>query len=281
MIIADAYQKPCDIIIIAGQSNAAGYGRGDTERPFEPDPRIWRMDDRADAHHIKGEDGKTVFHCPEGTEIDVDVAEEYPDGEGGKRGCFAWSFARAYLESGTLSEGRSLLVVMAAVGGTGFARREWGIEDAVLYRRLCRMTDTALSLHRGNRIVAILWHQGECDASELPDLTLEERYTRHRDNLTEMFTAYRTRYALRDVPVIAGEFCHDWQSLLPEKCDAVIRAMREVCDAVVPTSDLQSNRAATGNDDGIHFSRDAQYRLGLRYFDAYVALLKKKSKNNS
>ena len=40
----------------------------------------------------------------------------------------------------------------------------------------------------------------------------------------------------------------------------------------VETEGLTSNRQQTGNDDNIHFSRPALYRLGELYFGAYEEL---------
>ena len=52
-------------------------------------------------------------------------------------GDFSLTFAKRYIEQGLLKEGRKLLIVRTAVGGTGFKKGHWGERD-FLFLRLSR-----------------------------------------------------------------------------------------------------------------------------------------------
>ena len=288
-----------DIIILAGQSNAEGFGLGEVSSEYEKDERIYCLNDDAAPHFEKVSDGTSErdvlrlnlpalqYICP---------AEE-PVGAAGKVGKLALWFAKNYVAKGLLKEGRKVLVVNAAVGGTGFCRKEWGVGN-VLYRRLIAMTDYALSLSFSetgeacekseNEIVAFLWHQGECDSFENADIPLETKYENHKANLEAMFGDFSDRYAdfiagKKKLPLISGGFCDEWYLKNKRQCDAVLRAIHSVCrapgsgnfaGAFVPTDGLLSNNQKTGNGDDVHFCRESLHILGDKFFDAFLALKK-------
>ncbi|MGN1051942.1 MAG: sialate O-acetylesterase, partial [Candidatus Scatosoma sp.] len=253
----------------------------------------WLNDDSA-PHFEKATGGageKEVLRLTLPAEMCVSVAEE-PVGEAGKTGKLALWFAKKYVADGRLKEGRKALIVNAAVGGTGFCRKEWGVGN-VLYNRLTEMTDYALSLPCGdaqeqgeNAIAAFLWHQGECDSFENADLPAETKYETHKANLEAMFGDFALRFADRiagnkKLPIIAGGFCDEWYLKNKRQCDAVLRAIKEVCraprdgnfaGAFVPTDGLLSNNQKTGNGDEIHFCRESLHILGERYYRAFAAL---------
>lgn len=123
-----------DIIVLAGQSNAEGNGKGDA-CDYIPDKRILMMNDDSMPHFEKtGDKSRLVLNYP--ARDYVFVAEE-PQNQGGKRGNLSLSFARNYAEK-ILGPDRKILIVNGAVGGTGFARKEWG-KDNILYVRLVNM----------------------------------------------------------------------------------------------------------------------------------------------
>ncbi len=256
-----------DIIVVGGQSNAIGSGFGSTEDEYIPDERIrWINDDS----NPRFEGSKFFIDYPAPPQITV--AEEPINGDVGKMGKFCLIFAREYIRENRLEEGRKILIVNAAVGGTGFARNEWGV-DAVLYRRLKDMTDLALSLNEENRIVAFLWHQGECDSAENPDWDVEKRYATHKRNLSVMFHDFCARYHLENLPIYAAGFCNEWYEKNKVPCDAVLKAIEEVITEMggsfIHTEDLKSNNQCSGNGDDIHFCRASTYELGRRYYAAY------------
>lgn len=110
-----------DIVVLAGQSNAHGHGLGPVENEFVPDERISLLTDDADICFKKDENGQDYLYLPEKCKKHISIATEFGTPEN-KTGNFALIFAKKYLERGLLKEGRKLLILRAAVGGTGFAR---------------------------------------------------------------------------------------------------------------------------------------------------------------
>lgn len=260
-----------DVIILAGQSNAEGNGVGATLIPYESDERILMMRDNQWYGYVKDEDGKDKLFLHEPYEFVTEVAKERKNGDN-ECGMFVLSFAKKYVENGLLADGRKLLIINAAIGGTGFARPEWGV-GKVLHERLFAMLKQA-DLGEDDKIVAFLWHQGEHDAFENAHFSPSERYEFYRSSLTNAVKDVRKRVNNDRLPFIAGEFCHEWWDQNKEICDPVIKALKDVCvdigcAAVVSSEGLKSNNQSTGNTDVIHFCRDALVTLGNRYFDAF------------
>jgi hypothetical protein len=254
-MLHDFTKDKFDIIIQAGQSNSEGYGFGPTDAPYQPDGRVWYLNqDRT-----------------------ITLAAEKVTNNGIQSN-FALSFVREYLNAGKLAEGRQLLIVRAAVGGTGFLDNHWKPAD-VLFLQMMDMVSTALALNPENRLVALLWHQGETDAG------CHATYDQHYNHLTTLLRLVRTTYQVPDLPFIAGDFVQDWKSKNVEIVIPVIDAIRAVCadcgrGGFVETADLKSN-AQEGIEhplgwlDDIHFSRRSIYELGKRYFAKFVEITDK------
>ena len=249
-----------DIVILAGQSNAEGCGVGEVEREYIPDDRVCFL-------HAE----MTVEHRPDNVYIDfldkpfdLSIAKE-KESDGKKYGNFSLTFAEKYIQSGFLQENRKLLIVRMGVGGTGFYKKQWGLQD-ILYKKLVELTDYALSLHKENQVVALLWHQGEHDAFEgTPPAEYGQK-------LTALVTDVRKRYG--DIPFIAGDFVRDWKGKNLSSCQPIVDEIQSVTNTVgkarfVQTSDLPSNDEQTHNGDDIHFCRQSLHVLGARYFAAY------------
>ena len=238
-----------DIIIQAGQSNAEGYGFGPAARPYEPTDRVWYLNSDL-----------TISQATE-TVTKNDIQSN-----------FGLPFAREYLKNGYLADGRCLLIVRSAVGGTGFSNHRWGMCDD-LYLHMMEMVREALALNPQNRLVAFLWHQGETDA--INHISYEE----YKANLQSLFDSVTDTFGVPELPFIAGDFVQHWKAENIEKCEPVIDAIRAVCEsckngAFVETDGLLSNeqelhRSPLGWKDIIHFSREAIYALGVRYFEAF------------
>lgn len=250
-----------DIILQAGQSNAAGYGHGPAAQPYVPDPRVL---------YLTAGDPQAAEYEPKG-EPEIRVAAERPDPDrpGDLLGDFSLSFAGKYVEEGLLKEGRKLLIVRAAVGATGFLKGYWRVGDP-LYLRMLRMTDYALSLCPENRLVGLLWHQGEHEAAFQND---PDRYHRQFKKVVE---SVRKRYDAPKLPFICGGFCDTWARENQPYCDAIMAVIRSVAQETggryVETADLRSNDQKTGDGDTIHFCREDLQELGRRYFEAYRQL---------
>jgi len=249
-----------DIIIQAGQSNAEGCGYGDTVCEYKPREDILYLTDK----NPLGWEGEK-FKCNPEPALNIEAAKERE--RQGKLGEFSLSFARKYLEEGCLQSDRKLLIIRAAEGGTSFSAGQWGMTD-VLYLRMLKMIDAALALNKNNRIVGFLWHQGESDAVNGLNPAV------YQQNLTKLFTSVRERYNLPQMPIITGGFCDEWESQNHAICKPITDAIQAVCAEIgyavyVQTADLKSNNQQIADGDTIHFSRDALYILGERYFEAW------------
>ena len=171
-----------DIVIQAGQSNAEGCGLGPADDPYAPSDRVW---------YLNGD--FTITPAAEkvtGNEIQSN---------------FSLSFAREYLKNGHLTEGRKLLILRAAVGGTGFLDNHWKLTDD-LYLRMMEMIRTALELNSENRLAAFLWHQGETDA------TNHASFDVHYNHLITLYRSVTEEFRKPDLPFIAGDFVQHWKN---------------------------------------------------------------------
>ena len=246
-MLKDFTKEAFDILIQAGQSNAEGTSYGPTDTPYVPDERIWYMNEN-DTISLAVEKVR-------GNEIQSN---------------FSLSFAREYIRAGRLAQGRKLLILRAAEGGTGFWNHYWRLGDD-LYLHMMEMIRTALALNPQNRLVALLWHQGETDA--VHNATFEGHYA----HLSALLRSVRDTFSVPDLPFVAGDFVRHWAKDQQALCAPVVEAMRAVCTDLghggfVETEGLRSNAHVQGNDDTIHFCRSAVYELGLRYFDVFAEI---------
>ena len=264
-----------DIIILGGQSNAEGGGIGPVQEEYVPDEKIC---------HLEAE--KTVEVTPDGMRVTymdkpfvLKVADERIGKEGNEKGLtigdFSLTFSKRYVESGMLENGRKLLIIRGAIGGTGFQKGNWGL-TAQVYLKLLEMTDYALSLNPENRIVAFLWHQGESDAARNPNLNDSELFDFYKSCVKLMVDDVREKFG--DMPFISGGFNNEFyqKNVRAKIIESALKGLvKEVesCD-FVEGNDLQSNNQALANNDPFHFSRESIYILGNRYFDAYKNLVK-------
>ena len=130
-----------DIIIQGGQSNAEGFGIGPDREEYVKNPNILYL-----------EAEKKITQLPVSCAIEfldkpysITVAD-YHETEKGTTGDFALSFANEYVKKGYLEEGRKILIIRAAVGGTGYKTNQWG-KGKILEEKMFELTDYALSLN--------------------------------------------------------------------------------------------------------------------------------------
>ena len=263
--------KPMDIIILAGQSNAVGYGCGEADYQLKHLDKMFLMyDDQAEDYSVD-ENGNEYMAIYEPWKIKLIEAVN------GYTGSLALRFADAYIENGYLAQDRKLLIVRCAVGGTGFSKKLWGVGQ-LLYRRMLDLTSYALSLNPENRVVAFLWHQGECDAFENADWTPEKRKESYYRALRAVVEGVRNHCRTPNLPFLCGGFTDEWSKDYREACDAVVAAQKQICvdlgwAAFTDTTGLLSNNQKVGNGDTIHFCKDAVYTIGQRYFDKYRSII--------
>ena len=270
-----------DIIIQAGQSNAQGCGittRSGGDRIYTPrDEVLYYADDF--------EKTDLIDKCSDGSKFEVCIAKERGD-EVYAVNNFSLPFAEEYLKAGLLKRERKLLIIRAAVGGTGFRDGHWGKADD-LYLRMLETIKNALKLDYGendHRIVAFLWHQGEAEVAR--ETTAERVY----NDLKYLVESVRDIFGIHKAPFIAGDFVQDWKNAsdeMKELSELVAGAIRNVCEdlpfaAFVSSEGLLSNRQDptspdTGGvkQDNIHFCHAAQNALGIRYFEKFAELIQK------
>ena len=253
-----------DIIIQGGQSNAEGCGVGETENPYIPSADVLYMDVEK---QIETTAEYMIITYPNSPFL-IHQAQER--GETEKYADFSLRFAEKYKENGCLKDGRKLLIIRAAIGGSGFKKGQWGL-NAPVYLKMLEMTEYALSLNPENKIVAFLWHQGEHDAFEKNDPDI------FKTELKACIEEVRRRFGY--MPFITADFVNEWKSKNLEICEPIVDKIKEVTkevgySAFIETSDLPSNNQKTGNGDDIHFCRNSLRILGERYFNAFEKLVK-------
>lgn len=266
-----------DVIILAGQSNAVGYGAGDTDRPFTQSDEILEISDPYPIKLYTDENGRRMLEMPFPPDLYFGKAKERFAYDR-LNACLANAFAEDYVKKGLLKPGRKLLIVKTAVGGTGFTKRQW-TEDGQCREKMIYMIGEALKLSGDMRVVAFLWHQGEQDAGDRPEFPAKERHEFYYNEFGEFVKRVRGLLG-DDFPIICGEFTPTWMEKNREACDAVLAAMKKVIDTdgygtIVSSEGAQVNNEAIGNGDVLHFSRNGIHLLGRRYFEAFEKLTKK------
>jgi len=270
--------KKLDIIVVAGQSNAEGNGLlEDVSKRIVFDDQYEMVD--ANKYYFDStnpNDVRLVLTMPIETKI-RNLQERITDDN---KYCsdLSISFVQKYINAGYLKEDRKILVVKAAVGGTGFTKKQQGVGN-VLFERLIQMVDLALSYNKENKIVAFLWHQGEHDAYENMGKDPQYIYDFYKAAFLRQTQAFINRYKQFSFPVITGGFCPSWRNLKENivACDKVEQALKDSCKLLdkadfVKVNDLKSNAEIINNGDGIHFCRESLFILGERYFDSWVKL---------
>jgi hypothetical protein len=266
-----------DVIIVAGQSNAEACGKGTAREPFAPDGRIWYLNGGGKEEVVKNDPYSMRIEVSFPDPVAIGLAgEEAPQGK--TPGCLSLSFAREYVRAGRLKDGRKLLILECAAGGTGFALHHW-VRRGLMRDRLLEVIGIALGLNAGNRAAAFLWHQGEHDCVENPDWEFSDKYAYHSGNLKGLAEAVRKTAANPNMPFVAGDFVPEWIAANAEKCAPIQKALRDACGALpcaafAETDGLQSNNQITGDGDDIHFCRRSLYELGERYFEGYKNITK-------
>ena len=239
-MLKDFTKETFDIIIQAGQSNACGRGFGKASKPYQATYKVWYMEQ------------DFTFCIARELVVGNEIVSD-----------FSLSFAEEYIRNNHLKNGRKLLILRTAVGGTCFSGGHWGLTDN-LYLQMIEMAKIALDLNPANKIAAMLWHQGENDA--VNNVT----YEYYHEHLTKLINSVRETFG--NIPFIAGNFVQDeWMNDYLESAANIIRVQREVCSAFVETDGLQSNKIL-GNNDTVHFCREALHQLGVRYYNAFAEL---------
>ena len=263
-------KEACDIVILGGQSNAVGSGHGEMSEPIDDHPEAFVLHDTQYEGYLKDEHGRDI--------LSVQAPFTFTISPMGLIGNIASVFVDKYIKDGRLQAGRKILIIRAAVGGTGFFKHEWSM-DGVLFCRLREMIRLALSMNEDNRVVALCWHQGESDAFERRDMDVETRTTAYEAYFETFLREVRKLCKNDKLPVMTGGFTDEWSNTLREQCDAVMGAIQAVCDRVGyarfhSAEGLLSNNQLLNNGDDIHFCRESSRLLGVKYYNTFVEMMK-------
>lgn len=268
-----------DIIVLAGQSNAYGSGIGPCKTPWKEREDILMLKNSFTCQAISNEEGEgnlLIIPIKEGF---IERAKERFDKKYNENSTnLSYSFAKKYAEK-YLQKDRKILIVNTAVGGTGFKSGHWRKGDQ-LFKRMFDMVNSALKLNKNNKIVACLWHQGECEIVRNKDLSFEDGFKYYHKHFTELFNSLRNTYG-KDIPFICGGFTHTLIDKYELSGGIVLDVLKNVMaenknTKFVETFDLKSN--ADLGSDIFHFCNDALSILGERYFDAYQQIMNYKER---
>lgn len=254
-----------DIVVVAGQSNAAGWGVGNyesagSEKLPDVESKLFQWDwDQTENKLAQAQDPLKTPALTNAKKI---------------RG-FALPFATAYaqniLSSPLAANNRAVLIINGAVGGSSI--EEWGNQGSH-YRRLIEAVREASQYQQlDNRVIAVLWHQGEADLKlAAQDPQAEYRLKNYNERLAEVVRSFRADLSHGGVlPFIAGEMSREWKEM-PVLRDNFVNNKKATL-AAIPFTGYVSSEGLTGNKkDKIHFDGRSQGILGQRYFEQFLKL---------
>eukprot|EP00752_Nemacystus_decipiens_P008286 g7407.t1 len=237
-----------DVVLLMGQSNMSGRGIGyddDLDGPNDDRIEQWTRENTI----------TTAFERLEHADFEKTGWND--------RVGMGTAFGRAYAEN--LPSERSVLLVPTAYGGSQLVNGPWSIGGELFEDAVTRLADALASNEEdGNCVGAILWHQGENDASASVD---EATYA---STWTAMISDLRSRVsAAAEAPVVLGEFADAAVENNPDWYAPVLAAIRGIPDAV-PWTAVASAAGLESNDnenDPLHFNAEAMREYGQRYYD--------------
>lgn len=246
-----------DLVLIVGQSNAQGAGV-----PFDAalDAGVEGLDQFAGSGAVKD----TILPAVESL---YHYTKWVVAGGGAPRVGPGMEFGRQLWLNQPAN--RRVLLVPAAQGSTsitGDSNYSWDPDNTTaatnLFDYACDQLSKALATHPRNRVVAILWHQGESDA------TAGATETWYRDKLIQIIEGFR-EIAGENTPVLIG-------SMTPEVIESaenrrVIDRAHKAIPEHVPYTAYVPGPSGMNQDGGIHYNADGARELGYRFFTTLPA----------
>lgn len=227
-----------DVWVIAGQSNAVGYGHGIVTDPPAFGVHMFGLNEvwRLATHPIfDSMDAKHPANYDDGW---VDVSP--------------WlAFGKEVMERAGVPVG----LIPAALGGSPLRAWDPGSGEAFLYDNMVELIEAA-----GGSVAGMVWYQGCTDADSNDDEIAGSYLTR----FTRFVDAFRSRYGT-NLPIITAQLnrvmyypeeSNKYWSIVREAQRQAPKAIPNV--AVVPTADLSLS-------DGIHTSAIGNVTLGRRF----------------
>jgi len=156
-------------------------------------------------------------------------------------------------------------LIPTAVGGSEI--KEWHPETGKLYKEAIKRTREA---QKRGVVRALLWHQGESDATE-------SKCSLYAERLREVIAGFRRDLNAPDLLVLVGTLgsyldLHFAKNMFGH-WTVVNEQIREVANEDDRVYLVEAEDLASGGDN-LHFSRVSAQRLGERYFDGYALALK-------
>ena len=232
------------VFLLAGQSNMAGRGKP-TAQDSVANPRVLALD-------------RTMAWVPAVDPLHWDKPAIVGVGPGRSFG----------LAIATREPNTRIGLVPAAVGGSPISSWEPGALDSATKTHpyddaLARMR-VAL---RAGRVRAILWHQGESDAT--PALSVL-----YAAKLRALIARFRTDLGQPNLPFVIGQLGRfegkPWTAEV-QRVDSVHRAIA----ASVPNVAYVSSEGLRDKGDKLHFDAASARAFGERYAAAHLALVKR------
>lgn len=232
------------VIPVAGQSNMMAYGEGlplpDTLDA--PHPRIKQLARRATVTPggaaCQYNDIIPLDHCPHDVQNMSTLNHPKADLKKGQYGCVGQALHIAKKLLPYIPEEAGILMVPCSRGGAAFTQGEDGAFNAAsgateasarwgtgkpLYQDLLSRTKTALEKNPKNRLLAVVWMQGEFD--------LQAAYTQHPAKFAALVKQFRTDLAdhaaqmpdfnADNVPWICGDTTYYWKNTYPTQYETV------------------------------------------------------------
>lgn len=163
---------------------------------------------------------------------------------------FVLDFAKSYANT-YLAENRQVLIISNAIGGSPISN--W-VSGGKYMNGLIERLNIALDLEGENRVVAMLWHQGEAD-SGMAEAT-------YKENLLNVINTVRTAVGNPNLPFIGGQTTGGaisdtvWQKLVEE-------------NTVSNIGFASSVGAEHSSKESVHFSSAGYRFMAVKYFEQY------------
>lgn len=240
-----------DIILIAGQSNTDS-GTGLDLATDTTGPNILQL----------GRFGDNNWNVIEAVEP-LDNHDKNPVKIG-----FSLTFANQYVSNGLLKEGRYLLLVPCGYGGTGFKDRRWN-KGNDLYNDAMNRVNYVLRGNADNKVVAILWHQGEQDVDWMTDIEYQKALDKMVGNMRNDIISNGD-----SIPFILGGMVPFWiaqETIRADRQKVLIATPNRIdfCGYADPTQPFVLSKSNDW-DDMIHYNAIQQRELGKRYFKVFL-----------
>lgn len=249
-----------DIILVMGQSNTC-YGTGLDPNIDFPDIDIKQMG-RFNDENNKIIDANEPLHNHEEWLITSN------------RIGIALPFAKLY-KNKYLSDGRKIIIIPCGKGSSGFINNLWNPGN-ILYDDVVVRTNKILNQNPNNKLVAILWQQGESDTWNL----------NYEENLDNMITNLRNDIVgdISQVPFLLGGMVPYWMNIEDET--GIIRKERTnniikdtenrlpYCAYVDPTLPTIIEKI-NPDIESVHYDATGLRTLANRYFLEYKKFIKK------